>query len=187
MAAYIAECAGRLKVGSILRRLNVIAEAHKATELDSPTSSGMVRNTLKGIRRTVGTAAVQKAPAVTADIRAMLEATDTGLIGTRDRAMVLLGFAGAFRRSEIVGLDFSDLTFSRDGLTVTLRRSKTDQEYKAARLAFRMALILRRVQFAPCKLGLRKLASQSGLRSVRSIATVRCSRAASRPLTLSGW
>lgn len=134
MAAYIAECAGRLKVGSILRRLNVIAEAHKATELDSPTSSGMVRNTLKGIRRTVGTAAVQKAPAVTADIRAMLEATDTGLIGTRDRAMVLLGFAGAFRRSEIVGLDFSDLTFSRDGLTVTLRCSKTDQEAQGCKI-----------------------------------------------------
>jgi len=58
----------------------------------------------------------------------MLEATDAGLIGLRDRALVLLGFAGAFRRSELVGLDLTDLGFNRDGLTITLRRSKTDQD-----------------------------------------------------------
>jgi integrase len=128
VASYIAECAGRLKVGSIQRRLNAIAEAHKAVRVDSPTSSGIVRNTLKGIRRTLGTATAQKAPAVTADIRAMVEATDAGLIGVRDRALILLGFAGAFRRAELVALDLADLDFSRDGLTVTQRRSKTDQE-----------------------------------------------------------
>jgi len=128
VAAYIAECAGRLKVGSIQRRLNAIAEAHKAVGIDSPTSAGMVRNTIKGIRRTLGTAAVQKAAALTDDIRAMLSATDAGLIGVRDRAMILLGFAGAFRRSELVGLDLEDCSFSKDGLTITLRRSKTDQD-----------------------------------------------------------
>ncbi len=128
VASYIAECAGRLKVGSLQRRLNAIAEAHKAVGLESPTSAGLVRNTLKGIKRTLGTAAVQKAPALTDDIRAMLGATDPGLIGVRDRALILLGFAGAFRRSEMVRLDMEDLDFSRDGLTVTLRRSKTDQE-----------------------------------------------------------
>jgi integrase len=58
----------------------------------------------------------------------MVDATDAGLIGARDRALVLLGFAGAFRRSELVGLDVADCTFGKDGLTVTLRRSKTDQE-----------------------------------------------------------
>jgi site-specific recombinase XerD len=128
VAAYIAECAGRLRVGSIQRRINAIAEAHKAVGLESPTHHAMVTNTMKGIRRTKGTASVQKAPAVTDDIRAMVEATDTGLIGARDRALVLLGFAGAFRRSELVGLDVEDCAFGKDGLTVTLRRSKTDQE-----------------------------------------------------------
>lgn len=58
----------------------------------------------------------------------MCEATDSGLIGARDRALILLGFAGAFRRSELVGLDVADSGFGKDGLTVTLRRSKTDQE-----------------------------------------------------------
>src|ERR1700688_205846 len=127
VAAYIAECAGRLKVGSIQRRLNAIAEAHKALGLESPTHHAIVANTMKGIRRTLGTAPAQKTPTLTDDIRAMVSATDDGKIGLRDRALVLLGFAGAFRRSELVGLDVTDLEFSRDGLTVTLRRSKTDQ------------------------------------------------------------
>ena len=128
VAAYVAECAGRLKVGSIQRRLNAITEAHKAVGLDSPTHTAIVRNTMKGIRRTKGTAPVQKAAALTADIRAMIDATDAGLIGLRDRALILLGFAGAFRRSELVGLDVEDCAWGKDGLTVTLRRSKTDQE-----------------------------------------------------------
>ena len=127
VASYIAECAGRLKVGSIQRRLNAIAEAHKTVGLETPTAAGIVRNTVKGIKRTLGTAAVQKAAALTDDIRAMLQATDAGLIGLRDRALILLGFAGAFRRSEVVGLDVGDCGFGKDGLTVTLRRSKTDQ------------------------------------------------------------
>lgn len=128
VAAYIAECAGRLKVGSIQRRLNAIAEAHKAMGLESPTTAGIVRNTLKGIRRTLGTATTPKAPTLTDDIRAMVDAADAGLIGARDRALILLGFAGAFRRSELVALDIEDCAFGKDGLTVTLRRSKTDQD-----------------------------------------------------------
>jgi integrase len=117
-----------LKVGSIQRRLNAIAEAHKATGLESPTRSPIVVNTMKGIRRTLGTAPDQKAPAFTDDIRAMVDATDAGLIGVRDRALILLGFAGAFRRSELASLDVEDCAFGKDGLTITLRRSKIDQE-----------------------------------------------------------
>jgi hypothetical protein len=60
VAAYIAESAGRLKVGSIQRRLNAIAEAHKATSLESPTSSGMVRDTLKGIPALLGSLPSQR-------------------------------------------------------------------------------------------------------------------------------
>jgi site-specific recombinase XerD len=107
VAAYIAECAGHLKPGSIQRRLNAIAEAHKAMGLESPTHAALVRNTLKGIRRTKGTAPAQKTAALTDDIRAMVDATDAGLIGIR------VGFAGAFRRSELVGLNFEDCAFPR--------------------------------------------------------------------------
>jgi integrase len=128
VAAYIAECAGHLKPGSIQRRLNAIAEAHKAAGLDSPTAAGMVKNTMKGIRRTRGTAPAQKSPTLTDDIRAMVDAAHSGMIGARDRGLILLGFASAFRRSELVALDFEDCAFGKDGLTVTLRRSKTDQD-----------------------------------------------------------
>jgi site-specific recombinase XerD len=128
VAAYVAECAGHLKVGSIQRRLNAIAEAHKAVRVESPTHTAMVRNTLKGIRRALGTAPAQKSAALTEDIRAMIDATDTGVIGVRDGAIILLGFAGAFRRSELVALDVEDCAFSKDGLTIMLRRSKTDQD-----------------------------------------------------------
>jgi len=121
VAAYIAECAQRLKPGSIQRQLNAIAEAHKAAGLEPPTHNAIVRNTMKGIRRTLGTAPAQKAAALTPDIRAMVEAAGAGAIGARDRALILLGFAGAFRRSELVGLDVADCAFNRDGLTVTLR------------------------------------------------------------------
>jgi site-specific recombinase XerD len=126
VAGYVAECAGHLKVGSVQRRINAIAEAHKAIGLESPTHHAMVMNTMKGIRRRKGTALAQKTPALTDDIRAMVDAADAGLIGARDRALILLGFAGAFRRSELVNLNVDDCSFGKDGLTVTLCRSKTD-------------------------------------------------------------
>src|SRR5579871_5649615 len=75
VASYIAECAQRLKVGSLQRSLNAIAEAHRATGHVSPTRDALVRNTFKGIRRTHGTAPDQKAAALTSDIVAMIEAT----------------------------------------------------------------------------------------------------------------
>jgi integrase len=73
-----------------------------------------------------GTAPVQKAAVLTDDIRVMVAASDSGPIGARDRALVLLGFAGAFRRSELVGLDVEDCVFSKDGQTITLRRVENE-------------------------------------------------------------
>jgi integrase len=87
-----------------------------------------VKAVLAGIRRTVGVAPRQKRPALASDVRAMAGALPETLQGTRDRALLLLGFSGAFRRSELVALDVEDLSFGEDGLTVILRRSKTDQE-----------------------------------------------------------
>jgi site-specific recombinase XerD len=127
VARYIADCTRCLKTGSIQRRLNAIAEAHKAFGVESPCSTGMVRATLKGIRRTLGTAVIQKTAALTEDVKAMVNKVDEGPIGVRDRALMLLGFAGAFRRSELVALNSEDCLFSKDGLVITLRRSKTDQ------------------------------------------------------------
>jgi hypothetical protein len=65
---------------------------------------------------------------LTDDIRGTVAAAAAGFIGARDRALALLGFEGAFRRSELVALDAADVAFNRHGLTVTLRRSKPDHE-----------------------------------------------------------
>src|SRR5207244_6781834 len=88
----------------------------------------VVQNVLKGIRRAKGTAPTQKAAAEIAVIRAMVEQLDDSLQGLRDRAILLIGFAGAFRRSELAGLTLADVQFTNDGLVVILRHSKTDQE-----------------------------------------------------------
>ena len=91
--------------------------------------------TLRGIRRTVGTAKVRKAPAVAAKVRAMVALAPPGLKGLRDRALLLLGFAGAFRRSELVALDVADIAETETGLLVMIRRSKTDQDGEGVTIA----------------------------------------------------
>jgi integrase len=135
VAAYLAALADRgAKAATIARRLVVISQAHKAADLPSPTTSSLVSRTHAGIRRSLGTAQNGKAPAVVDDLKRMLELIPSTRVGLRDRALLLIGFAGAFRRSELVSLDVADLEFTRAGLIVTLRKSKTDQEGRSRRL-----------------------------------------------------
>jgi integrase len=82
----------------------------------------------RGIRRTIGTAQAGKTTLLTADIRAMVVTLPGTPHGLRDRALILLGFAGAFRHSELVALDVGDIEVTHEGAIVTVRRSKTDQE-----------------------------------------------------------
>jgi site-specific recombinase XerD len=128
VAVYLAALAGHRKTSTISRRLSAIAQAHKTAGLDSPTTDAAVRQVLAGIRRRHGTQQKGKEAALTADVRAMVGTLEASLAGQRDRALLLLGFAGAFRRSELVALDVADVTRTRDGLVVQVRRSKTDQE-----------------------------------------------------------
>jgi len=128
VAVYLAAQAGHRKTSTIGRRLSAIAQAHKTAGLDSPTGEAAVRQVLAGIRRRHGTRQVGKEAAVTADVRAMVGTLEGSLPGRRYRALLLLGFAGAFRRSELVALDAGDVARTRDGLVVMVRRGKTDQE-----------------------------------------------------------
>jgi integrase len=73
--------------------------------------------------------------------RAMAQAAPDGLKGLRDRALLLLGFAGAFRRSELVALDVADLEEIEEGMRVSIRRSKTDQEGKGEVIAIVRGLV----------------------------------------------
>jgi len=128
LVLYLSDRADTLKTATLQRRLTAIAQAHKAADLETPTTDRAVRRVMTGIRRQNGTAQEGKAPAVTREIRAMVDHLPPTLRGQRDRALLLLGFAGAFRRSELVSLDVGDLAWNEDGLTARLRRSKTDQE-----------------------------------------------------------
>ncbi len=125
---YLSHLAATHKASTLTRRISAVSQAHQLAGLKSPTHAAAVRALMAGIRRAKGTAPAAKAAALTQDIRAMVAALPAGLLGARDRALLLVGFAGAFRRSELVGLNVDDAQFTADGLVVTLRRSKTDQE-----------------------------------------------------------
>jgi site-specific recombinase XerD len=134
---YITALAGHsVKPSTIQRRLSSISQAHQLAGQDpSPTHDAFVRMTMSGIRRTLGTAPAQKAPVVTSELRRLLAVTpEDTKAGLRDRALLLVGFAGGFRRSELVGLNVEDLLDTDDGLRVQIRRSKTDQEAEGREL-----------------------------------------------------
>ena len=124
------------KVASIALSLTAIGSAHRAAGLGSPASHPAVAATWQGIRRTLGTAQRRAAPAAVDELRAMVGALEGQRAGAvRDRALLLVGFAGAFRRSELVALDVSDVSFRAEGVVLTVRRSKTDQEGAGADVA----------------------------------------------------
>lgn len=129
IARYLTAQAAIHTVSTLQRRLSAINQAHTAQ--GSPRFSVRdepLQSVWAGIRRVHGTAQQGKAPVVTADLKAMVATLADTLLGTRDRALLLLGFAGAFRRSELVSLTVADVQCTVDGATVTVRRSKTDQE-----------------------------------------------------------
>src|SRR5215207_3606198 len=127
--AYLAHAVENgAKAATISRRVAAIGYAHKLAGYEPPTHAETVKATVRGIRRTIGTAPARKSPLTAERARAMSAGMPERLIGLRDRALVLLGFAGAFRRSELVALNVCDLEESDDGLRVRITRSKTDQE-----------------------------------------------------------
>lgn len=123
VALYLAARAqAGIKVASLSLALAAISQMHELLGQPSPRGSSIVREVFKGVRRTHGTVQTQKPPVLVDDLRSMLAGASA-----RDRALVLLGWAGAFRRSELVGLQVGDVSFLTQGMVVTLRRSKTDQ------------------------------------------------------------
>lgn len=116
------------KANTINVKLSAISFRHKSAKLTDPTEHEDVKLVMAGIRRELGTRPAKKAPITLDDLRLMVGAIDTGtLAGKRDKAILLLGWAGAFRRSELVSLDVADLHIN-GAIKVTLRKSKTDQD-----------------------------------------------------------
>lgn len=126
-AVHLTDKLGR-KPSTVGQAMAALAAAHKAAGHPTPTTSPKVKAVLAGIRRKHGTAQRQVRPVMASDLVRMVQAQPETLKGLRDAALLLVGFAGGFRRSELVAIDVEDLEFTEDGVIVRVRRSKTDQE-----------------------------------------------------------
>lgn len=129
VAAYLAALASSgHRPSTIMRALSAISQAHGLAGVESPRGNPGLANVIRGIKRTLGTEQKGKRPLVLAELARVCEELPTWTIAVRDRALLLLGFAGGFRRSELVSLDVGDLVDEEQGIVVHLKRSKTDQE-----------------------------------------------------------
>jgi site-specific recombinase XerD len=136
VATFLAAQAGDgAKPSTLSRRLAAIRYVHATANHHSPTMHEVVKATLAGIRRTHGVAPDRKAPITAERLLQMVALVPHTLRGARDRALLLLGFAGAFRRSELAALEVGDIEFLAEGMRVTIRRSKTDQEGEGQTIA----------------------------------------------------
>jgi len=128
VACFVADLAKDAKPATIDLRLAAISAAHRAAGHDSPTKEEAVRLVRRGVRRTLGTAQRQVRPLTVPELRTMLEGLGTDPAGCRGRALLLLGFAGALRRSELIGLDVGDITEGKRWSHCPPQALETDQE-----------------------------------------------------------
>lgn len=136
VASYLAHLADEGKKASTIdRALASISAKHTADDYDSPRKTNIVSKTLAGIHSRIGTAPEQKAPVLVDTLKRIIRRMDLSeLTDIRDRALILVGFAGAFRRSELANLDVGDIIYSPQGLTIHIRRSKTDQKGRGRKI-----------------------------------------------------
>ncbi|SDM72059.1 Site-specific recombinase XerD [Catalinimonas alkaloidigena] len=129
LADYLSAMADRgLKWATLRRRLSALVKWHELQGLDNPTLNPLVQHVLTGIKRQIRTRQRQAPAFEIGEFKRALDAIPHDrLAGWRDRALLLMGLAGAFRRSELVALNLEDLRFERDALLVDVVRSKTDQ------------------------------------------------------------
>jgi site-specific recombinase XerD len=131
--AYLTALSKTHAISTIRRRLTTVSKVHRITGKPDPTTDERVRQLWRGILRSNGVAQRGKKPLLVHDLRRMMEALPQTLHGDRDRALLLLGFAGGLRRHELVALDVEDLEGVEEGLVINLRRGKTDQTGKGMR------------------------------------------------------
>lgn len=134
-AAYLARFAGELAVATLTRRLVAIGRAHTSQSLKDPCHAELVRLTLRGIRRTFGRPQKQAQALTKEQLGLLVASLGNSQRDLRDRALLLVGFHGAFRRSELSAVDCKSIAWSEQGIVVTIRKSKTDQERKGRDVA----------------------------------------------------
>ena len=135
IARYLSVHAPGLAIATLQRRLASIRRVHQIGGHADPTSSEIVRLTFRGIRRVHGKPQAQAKPLLRDDLIRVLSHIPDDVKGCRDRALLLIGFCGALRRSELVALKFEGLEFDPRGLILTIARSKTDQGGSGEKIA----------------------------------------------------
>ena len=134
---YMNDLADHAKANTVARRISAVTENFDAAGLlENPCRMPLVKNALRGIKRMKGTIQQGKLPILFDDIKEMLTYIEGNpLQRARDKAILLTGFYGAMRRSEITNLDVEDIRFTRLGMLITLRKSKTDPFDKGQMIA----------------------------------------------------
>jgi integrase len=134
VGAYLAAAGLGYALPTLRRRVAAIARAHRIAKHPLDTRHPAIRETLRGIARTHGEPARRSVALTTPEIRRLVEVCGDDLAGLRDRALLLIGFAGALRRSELVGLDVTHVRPTPTGLRLLIPRSKTDAAGEGAEI-----------------------------------------------------
>lgn len=135
VGAYLAGHAGDFAHATLVRWVAGIAHQARLDGIPLDTRHPDISDTLNGIANVFATRGRRAAALTTEDLRAIVEVCKDDLAGRRDRAMLLIGFAGALRRSELAGLDVDQLRWTREGLVLTIGRSKGDQQGQGAEIS----------------------------------------------------
>ena len=130
VAAYLAALAKTHTGSALVRRLAALSRAHRLARQPWPAADPAIRNTLRGIQRKFGRPVRQAAALATEEVRALVATCANTPVGQRDRALLLLGYAGALRRSELVAIEYEHITFENDGLRLLIPHAKGDQANK---------------------------------------------------------
>ena len=131
LALYITHLSSYSKYSTLKRRLASISILHKIKGHYIDTKHPIIIENLMGIKRTNGSHQKGKKPLLISDLKLLIEAIhqskekDNRKI--RDKALVLIGFSGGFRRSELVDIEYEDIEFVLEGVKIFVKRSKTDQ------------------------------------------------------------
>jgi site-specific recombinase XerD len=131
ISLYLTHLSQTCKFSTLKRRIASISVIHKLKDHYIDTNHPIIRENLLGIKRLKGSNQKSKKPILINDLKHIIDVISKLNIReirkTRDKALILIGFAGGFRRSELVALEIDDIEFVREGVKIFVKRSKTDQ------------------------------------------------------------
>ncbi len=131
LSIYLTHLSSNSKFSTLKRRIASISVIHKMKGHYLDTKHPIIKENLLGIKRVLGTNQKAKKPLLISNLKSIINKIDELIQPEkkkfRDKALILIGFSGGFRRSELVNIDYDDLEFVAEGVKIFIKRSKTDQ------------------------------------------------------------